>query len=276
MVRGDSPCHTEYPQLLRLETQKLEELLTSLDGTEEEGFAEALEAALLQRKAESLSDIDQSWDILQKEFLTEEGVGQRLFDGEDHSHASRLRPRWRRTVRRALLAAAAVLAVFAGIIAADAAGLELFSRLGHWTQSTFSFSAPTEPVASIDAALQETLQQLRMDGLSGAAFLLDGYQLRDISQVHSDTYARICFFYSDSQGNSYNFRAAVHSEPAQPATLYEKDGAGVEIYETNGKRYYLFSNLGRNVAAWSDGACELSLSGDLDWNTIKGLLDQLG
>lgn len=250
MVRRDSPYHAEYPQLLRLDTQKLEELLTSLDGTEEEGFAEALEAALLQRKTEGLPDIDQSWDILQKEFLTEEGVGQRLFDEEDHSPASRTRPRWRRTVRRALLAAAAVLAVFAGIIAADAAGLEIFSRLGHWTQNTFSFSAPTEPVASIDTALQETLHQLRMDNLSGAAFLVDGYQLKDISQVHS--------------------------EPSQTAALYEKDGRAVEIYETNGKCYYLFSNLGRNVAAWSDGACELSLSGDLDWNTIKVLLDRLG
>lgn len=57
--------------------------------------------------------------------------------------------------------------------------------------------------------------------------------------------------------------------------MYEKDQQDVELYESKGSEYYIFSNNGENVAAWYKDDLEYSLSTTISVPELKTILDSM-
>lgn len=60
------------------------------------------------------------------------------------------------------------------------------------------------------------------------------------------------------------------------ATVYEKDDTEIEIYENNGRNFYIMSNLDTLTATWSDGKMSIDISGQLEINELKHIIDSIG
>ena len=61
----------------------------------------------------------------------------------------------------------------------------------------------------------------------------------------------------------------------EPLSVYEKDEDLVEEYQYNGITHYLFSNLDNQVAVWSAGDLEYSISTTLSKDMLKELLQSV-
>ena len=142
-----------YENLSRLSIEQLEELLRTApflsDSQETSEYYDAIEEVILRRETETptgrLSDIDSAWAEFQQEYASPEGRGQRLYPDEEGSdmtaNAERGKTRSIHGIfRKTGLVAAAIAAVLACMVAAQATGLDVFGSLAQWTNETFHFS----------------------------------------------------------------------------------------------------------------------------------------
>ena len=58
-------------------------------------------------------------------------------------------------------------------------------------------------------------------------------------------------------------------------TSYEKNDYSVEEYFIGGIKHYIFDNLGKQVAVWSNSNIECAISGDVSKIEIEKMLDSI-
>ena len=61
-----------------------------------------------------------------------------------------------------------------------------------------------------------------------------------------------------------------------PQFTRKKDETEVEIYEHDGKNFYIMSNLDSETATWSDGTFKIDIVGQLTADEIKQIIDSIG
>ena len=95
-----------------------------------------------------IPDVDKAWAEFQEYYNVPEGADASLYpyetepDGNSENPAefsSRRRPRLRRWLKQGLVAVIAVAAVFGGMVAAQASGIDVFGTIGRWTDDVFHF-----------------------------------------------------------------------------------------------------------------------------------------
>lgn len=202
--------------------------------------------------------------------------------------------RLHRILRVGLVAALTVACLFGSMVAAQAAGVDVFGALARWTESAFSFgpiqsertveasSTPGELVSiseypsELPAEYQELWAELRARGVDGFMFptyIPDGFQVEDSDLYVPPEFNKVDFvvWYENGSGDiTYSILYDKNS-----SRVYEKDARDVEVYEHEGKEYYIFSNLDRNTAAWNTGDLEYSLSTSLDVSELKNILNSM-
>ena len=50
----------------------------------------------------------------------------------------------------------------------------------------------------------------------------------------------------------------------------------MEVYESNGRSFYIMSNIDTLTATWSDGTLVVTIGGQLTRDEIKGIIDSIG
>lgn len=202
--------------------------------------------------------------------------------------------RLHRILRVGLVAALTVACLFGSMVAAQAAGVDVFGALARWTEGAFSFgpiqsertveasSTPGELVSiseypsELPAEYQELWAELRARGVDGFMFptyIPDGFQVEDSDLYVPPEFNKVDFvvWYENGSGDiTYSILYDKNS-----SRVYEKDARDVEVYEHEGKEYYIFSNLDRNTAAWNTGDLEYSLSTSLDVSELKNILNSM-
>ena len=202
--------------------------------------------------------------------------------------------RLHRILRVGLVAVLTVACLFGSMVAAQAAGVDVFGALARWTESAFSFgpiqsertveasSTPGELVSiseypsELPAEYQELWAELRARGVDGFMFptyIPDGFQVEDSDLYVPPEFNKVDFvvWYENGSGDiTYSILYDKNS-----SRVYEKDARDVEVYEHEGKEYYIFSNLDRNTAAWNTGDLEYSLSTSLDVSELKNILNSM-
>ena len=166
----------KYAYLDQLSTEQLEELLRadvySGDAGAEELIFHILEV-IEKREQESptgrLADANAAWEEFQKYYNIPEGNGQSLYPCEtdqnnighdlhpsEKANGSAKRPRPHRIWRGGLVAVAAMAALLCGMVAAQAAGVDVFGALGRWTDETFHFITTGSSEASVHEIAAES------------------------------------------------------------------------------------------------------------------------
>lgn len=298
----------EYAYLRHLPIDKLLELLAVAPVlsacSEDEAYVDALEEAIIEKENEKSTglfpDVDQQWEQFTTHYLPD--VDNFTFKPEYTKHTVTTQPevlqkrvvRFKRVWRTAMIAAAAISCMFAAMVTAQAAGVDVFGAMARWTEDVFSFGpvAPDSQVSDDPApetagqegeasdpgtaftSLQEAFDTYGMTEVHEPAWLPEGYTLNRINVLaENDSFLRsFSVSYTDGEGL---IGIGIMSYEGTPAMQVQKIDGPVESVEKNGIMFYHIENsVGRTIAWYSD-RYEYYLSGDVEGDILWKIADSM-
>ena len=178
--------HPPHDHLDRLSTEQLEVLLRAdladPDQSNEEAIFHILDV-MEQREKENptgrLPDADQAWAEFKQFYDIPEGEGQSLYPVRDRREdAAPAAPMLKsRRPRKGLIIAAVLIALFAGMLTAQAAGFDVLGAIGRWTEETFHFTtASSQPEQKDIVALQEAAETCHLPSNLIPTWYPDGFE----------------------------------------------------------------------------------------------------
>lgn len=303
----------DYSYLRRLPIDKLLELLEIApalsDAPEDEAYLDALEEAIIEKENENptgfFPDVDQQWEQFVAHYMPD--MRKAALESEPAEHAvspqTNHQPfevpqkrvvRFSRIWRTALVAAAAIACMFAVMVTAQAAGIDVFGAMARWTKDVFSFGQITPdsevsdnlghetegPVADAQdpnrefASLQEALDAYGMTEVHEPGWLPKGYALDSIDAKYVDEPFLQSISASYSNGQNY-VGIDIMSYEYEPITQVQKIDGLVESVEKNGVTFYLVKNTVGGTVAWYTDQYEYYLSTSGDENVLWQIADSM-
>lgn len=297
-----------------LRSLSLEELLDRLAvapipavSPEKQAYVDALKEAIIEKEDENptgfFPDVDQQWEQFVTQYLPE--IEETALEPERMEHADFARTKqqplevppkrvvpFRRVWRTALVAAAAIVCMFAIMVTAQAAGVDVFGAMARWTEDVFSFGqiAPdsqvsddpaqetagqkTETPNAEFASLQEAFDAYGMTEVHEPSWLPEGYALGslDVLAVDDPFLQTFSASYTDGEGR---VGIDIKSYEGNPIAQVQKISGPVEPIEKNSIMFYQIENsVGRTIAWYSD-QFEYYLSSDVESNILWEIVDSM-
>ena len=177
------------------------------------------------------------------------------------------RPR-HRFVRLGLIAAIVAVCLFSGMIAVQAAGIDVFGAIASWTGSLFGFNEDGDSAITQLPDQQQFLDEVE----SWLPLVPDGFS-PDEPTFMSDEYSGV-MLYSRIYRSGEGFVAfeAISDITGSISSMYEKDDNTVKTIRIGNLSFYIFSNNDTYVAAWSVGSLEFTVSTDTSVEMLEELI----
>lgn len=185
--------------------------------------------------------------------------------------------------RRGLVAAVAAICILVvgNSITASALGFDLWEIIAKWTQETFHFgyagntsvsSEPNGENTQSFSGLQAALDDYDIATALVPTWLPDGYEEVDV-RIFDNPMQRQ--FIAQYQAGDKEIKIWIadylNSDPDQ----IEQDESTLEVYESNGIHYYIFSDVDTLQAAWITEGFECYITGPLTLSEIKEMIDSI-
>ena len=277
--------------LEQLSTEQLEDILradlASEDQENDEAVFHILEV-LEKREKENptgrLPDTDQAWKEFQQYYNIPEGEGQSLYpvrsDPGRHSAPTSTKRSRRFRPRKILIVAAVLVLMFGSMLTAQAAGVDVFGAIGRWTEEKFHFEiAPTSADGTTDYTFREVSTERGFSKNLIPTWYPEGFEAFEPEDNSIEDYVNsvYCQYINKEENRSYLAMVSQYYDPSSiESTVYEKDETEIEIYEHDGKNFYIMSNLDSETATWSDGTFKMDIVGQLTVDEIKQIIDSIG
>ncbi len=306
--------HNKYVYLRQLPIDKLLELLAIApvhsDSPEDEAYVDALEEAIIEKEDENptgfFPDVDQQWEQFVTHYLPD--VDDTALEPEYMEHAVSAQTnqqslkvppkrvvRFKRVWRTALVAAATIACMFAIMVTAQAAGVDVFGAMAQWTKDVFSFGqippdsevsdTPAQETAGQEAdshspnmeftSLQEAFDTYGMTEIHEPNWLPEGYALDGVDVLAMDDPFLRTFAASYTDGER-RVSVNVISYEGEPSTQVQKIDGSVESVVKDGITFYLIQNTGNYTIAWCSDQYEYYLVSkegtDVLWKVAESML----
>lgn len=303
--------YKEYAYLRQLPIDKLLELLAVApalsDRPEDEAYMSALEEATIEKENENptgfFPDVDQQWNEFVTCYMPSANENEAEPENLEHS-ASPQTPqpstnapskrviRFKQVRRTVLVAAAAITCMFAIMVTAQAAGVDVFGAMARWTKDVFSFGQvvpdsqvsdeparetvgqETEAPNTEFASLQEAFDAYGMTEVHEPGWLPEGYALSRIDVLAvDDPFLRVFeAAYTDSEGL---IGIGIMNYEGEPATQVQKVDGSVESMVKDGITFYLIQNTKDWTIAWCTDQYEYYVSSkvgkDILWQVVESM-----
>ena len=272
--------------LEQLSTEQLEDILradlASEDQENDEAVFHILEV-LEKREKENptgrLPDTDQAWKEFQQYYNIPEGEGQSLYpvrsDPERHSAPTPTKKSRRFRPRKILVVAAVLVLMFGSMLTAQAAGVDVFGAIGRWTEEKFHFEFSTHETKDNQTTIAGSkVPEYLLPTWIPSGFKTTGPQV-DMVEDYIDS---ISYLYENEENNEtliVDVEYYYHADDIQ-TIVFEKDDGEVSSYQSNGRQFYIMSNLDALTATWTDGVFVETISGQLSIDEIKQIIDSIG
>lgn len=180
-----------------------------------------------------------------------------------------------RMTLRVFLAAAFL---FACLLAAQAAGLDVFGAVGRWTDETFHFQGQTEcPTLNYHTPYQEKFEAAGLEPAYMPTWIPDGYTVGEIEVDELTTWTDFYIPLNHSDGSTIHLFITIYTDPADIGNqFFEKDDRPVQQYTINGNTIYLFHNLDLMTAVCQDENVIYTLSGNLSEDMVLRFFSCIG
>lgn len=293
----------KYAFLDQFTTEQLEALLRGESERTDEDWTEAvfhilevIERRERENSTGRLPDADKAWAEFQQYYNIPEGRGEELYGTPTDFDSvlpaaekqAKRKPRRLKTWLKQGLIAAAVLLV--GVVAAQAAGIDVFGTLGRWTNEHFTFviSTPSsgdkgvhegdgadDPLA---AEFRVALEEHGIYEVLVPTWYPEGFEpVNGVESVSDSIGSAVWVTFLHEYGRSFMVSVDYYNDPKEiEKRIFEKDNTPVEEYLSNGKRFYILSNLQTDTAMWSQGNLVWSIQGKLSQDEIKNIIDSMG
>ena len=298
--------NNQYAYLRQLSIERLLELLNvapvPASCPEDEAYVDALEEAIIEKENENptgfFPDVDQQWEQFVTHYLpdqkdtaleperTEHAVSAQT-NQQFHTVPPKRVVRFKRVWRTALVAAIAIACMFAILVTAQAAGIDVFGAMARWTQDVFSFgqivpnsqvsdnlAQETETPDAEFASLQEALDAYGMTEVHEPSWLPEGYALEELDATCLDDPFLRSFSasYTDGEGR---VSISIMSYEGEPITQVQKTDSPVESMEKSGTMFYYVENSVGHTIAWYPDQYEYYLSGDAGDDILWKIMDSM-
>lgn len=272
--------------LEQLSTEQLEDILradlASEDQENDEAVFHILEV-LEKREKENptgrLPDTNQDWKEFQQYYNIPEGEGESLYPirNNQEKRSASVPTKTRRVFRsrKILVVAAVLILMFGGMLTAQAAGVDVFGAIGRWTEEKFHFDIVQDNDRTL--LFQETATQAKIPQDFVPTWVPDGFEGAEpqVDTVENYMTSIICVY--SNQEKTYSVDIEHYYNKADIETLViEKDDTNVCSYESNGKTFYIMSDMEYLTATWTDGVFVETISGQLSMDEIKQIIDSIG
>ena len=296
--------NTKYAYLRSLSLEELLERLAVAPipavSPEKQAYVDALKEAIIEKEDENptgfFPDVDQQWEQFVTQYLPE--IEETALEPERMEHADSAQPNqqslevppkravtFRRVWRTALVAAAAVVCMFAVMVTAQAAGVDVFGAMARWTEDVFSFGQiPPDSVVSDNlngetagpefSSLQEAFDAYGMTEVHEPGWLPEGYVLEELNITYMDDPFQRTFAasYTDGEGRvSIN----IMNYEGEPAAQVQKTDDPVESVKKNGVMFYHVENSVGRTIAWCSDQYEYYLSGNVRDDILWKIADSM-
>lgn len=210
-------------------------------------------------------DIKKSW----QEF-------QRYCETREKRDADQPHTPVRKVQKRLIAVVAAVAAAIALMLTAQAAGVDVFGTIAHWTDDVFSITwggrgTPEQPEWA------EALIEQGIDANLIPATIPDGYIAGELTVDDFGVWKAFYQPFRSTDDELLYIKIIFYSGPECIQTsAYEKDKSLVEIYEYGQGKIYTFSNINEGKAIYLDGLAEVCVAGSLSLEELKQILESMG
>lgn len=290
-----------YAYLDQLSIEELEALLrASPRGASEDeatsAYYHAIEEVILRREKESptgrLSDLDASWEEFCTYYVTPEDKNALLRPDAHTAHAAaastslnrsnKTRPRLRKRFR---ILAAAVVAVFAMMVAAQASGLDFFGWLGRWTDELLWFNSESPNVKKGEVSQTDDIHDIIQTEVEKCGILVPivptwyplSYELVEATYYENkSSRVVLCELSNKDEGWIYIQITNYEDSNQRKTVAAEKDSTTVEKYTSNDQLYYIMNNRQTSVATWGSDTWCASIEGTITEEEIKSMIDSIG
>lgn len=185
-----------------------------------------------------------------------------------------------RSFRRVVVTVAATVALlFALMVGAQAAGLDVFGNLAKWTDDLFWFlpSAGQGETSEYYSLFQEALDSQSLPKELAPTWYPEGFTAEEPEVWDDETGITVQLDFNNTEdGRFFAISIDQYRDPTFITTLYEKDADSVEVYVSQGRTFYIFSNVNTTVAVWLDGNLRESIIGNLSVDEVKEIINSIG
>lgn len=282
MLNPKNDNKRDFSYLDRLSTEELREIIRQdymLDQDKEtdmEAILYIMEVLARREKEENKDkpDVEAAWDEFQKEYYPYSDDPAPLYSlgGDDITTVKRPK-RFRRLIRTAGIAAAIVVLILSGTVAASAFGYDILGKFTAWTHETFSFTNNRDDTAPFKN-LRVILDVNNIEADVIPTWLPDGYG-EDIVQV-TDVPDGV-FFLSSCKGQGWEISLNISTYTRTNADMrtYEGEIKNMKIYESAGVNYFITNNGGFSRVTWSNSNVECSILCNLPEHDLYAVIDSI-
>lgn len=290
-------------------TEQLETILRlSLAHSRQETEAVLLQVMEVLKEREknkgTLPDVDKAWEEFQTYYNTPEMRGVELYGDKeelDRLLEEDLRAQeqerearkekvvsiraggvLRRLSKIAVIALVTLGVAFSSITVAQAAGIDFYGIMGTWTRDVFKFQvSENTPTPEQEKASEEIQVELNAMGVYqdlAPTWWPEGFEVFELKPEHveGEFDSVVCGYENKETNEAFSVIFDIYYNTYWFSTPYEKDDTPMEVYESNGRSFYIMSNIDTLTATWSDGSLVVTIGGQLTRDEIKGIIDSIG
>lgn len=257
--------------------EKLENVLASMtaesyDAEMIDAYLDAIEEKSSVPPVKEPTESYEMWKKRIKDFSVQDES-----EYEPRRYAGR-RPRYTGWRRYAAVAAATVCVVFTVMIGAQAMGTDVFGHLSQWTDEVFFFILPTRRPSEYYAPFRDALIEHDLPSELAPSWYPEGF--RTNGPVY-DEGNPLCdsvymYFINDEERRFSIYVDHYFAMENLAGGFYEKDPSDVELYTSNGRTFYIMSNLNTVTAVWADDDMAAMIEGFLSVEEMKQIIDSMG
>lgn len=195
-----------------------------------------------------------------------------LYDwGEDQAEQPAQTPRRTpklRVIRRLGLVAAAIAVLFATLLAAQAAGVDLWGVIVRWSDETFHFTYQGDGPSSSWMDGREELEGLALKE-ELPRWIPEGYTVDKVQESSLTGWSHIYLTFSSADAPAFDMLITCYRDlEAMQATTFEKDAVPMEEKQlSNGETVYFYQNGGHEKSVYQHENMIYTISGEISDET---------
>lgn len=274
---------------MMLEDMSVDELTDALNDVLENMSEENFDPTLLDAYLDALDHKDPMLEILDAEtsYASFQKRLLKILPGYTDNIVTHSHKKSRRVWRAGLVAVLTVICMLGGMIAAQAAGVDVFGTMAHWTDEIFSLG-PIRSDGAVDvpndtalehtvggdgefASLQEALDAYGITEVSEPTWVPEGYTFRSVAAdywAEGDVMSLTAEYFNGTDSVVVEFE----SYHDQPNLQVEKTDAPVETLVVNDITVYLLENTNNNAATWVTEHYECFIGGRIEKDELRQMV----
>lgn len=181
-----------------------------------------------------------------------------------------------RVIRRLGLVAAVISILFATLLAAQAAGLDLWGVIVRWSDETFHFSYQGDGPSSSWMDGQKELEGLEVNEYL-PSWIPEGYAVDEITSYHFQDWSTVTISFRSEDFPIFLLSVDVYNNLEQMQhMIFEKDNTPVQEQKlSNGGTAYFYENNGYKESVYQHKNMVHTISGNLPKEAITKMLESI-